>query len=534
MSIKATCHCGAQFMAKPELAGKAVTCPTCSQMFQVPRAAVPAPSQSTFQVACPCGRTYQVPLAMAGRPVQCKACGQQFVVPQAPAAMRQAATRVAPTPDPLASAGPLDNLGDLSSFGGSYGASMPAANFPAQSPASAPYGAHGAIVRPARKKQGGNKTKIVSIVLGSLVTLAILGIAVGTFVFFPFSTRYATPEAVWEAQKKATENQDWKTLYNTLTPETRDRMASGIAFIALMAGGADESMAAIVKKHGLKSQTTATDTSSPAGLTQMFSQLQQQMESAADSIEDKESFFVDVMAYFAEKGEEMQGQMGNQQMTMMTASQELKDVVIDGDRARGTQTISVMGNTVNVPIEFRQIDGSWLIHQPSMQEMMAQASTSSSLFGGAADAGNVASNPSAVVSDAMGEPADAGKTPEGTLQAYYYYGDRGQQSKLENLIVNNITDQPMEDGPGRGVQTQAVRGVVVDHEERNGYEAILYYRTWFSISAAQRGGRPAVAKVVDEGGVWKLDLKETLKRTLENSKGKTQFGYYDGSKDWWK
>lgn len=365
MGIRATCHCGSQFMAKLELAGQTVKCPTCGQAFQVPNPDSVA-NQSTFQVACTCGRTYQVHTTMAGRPVRCQACSQQFVVPQAPGAMRQASIApVTPTPDPLANTGPLDDLGDLSSFGGE----MPAAHFPPQAPAAAASGTRRATVRRSRKKQAANKTLIVSIVFGSLAVLAIVGIAVGTFVFFPFGSRYATPEAVWEAQKKATEGQDWKTLYNTLTPETRDRMVAGFAFMAQMVAGTDEGMAAIVKKHGLESRSSVPDESSPAGLGQMFTKMQEQIETAAASIKDKESFFVDVMDYFAEKGEEMQRKMGNQQMTMMTASQELSDVVIDGDNARGTQTISAMGNTRNVPIEFRRIDDSWLIHQPGIQEM---------------------------------------------------------------------------------------------------------------------------------------------------------------------
>jgi hypothetical protein len=36
MSIRATCPCGKAFLAKPELAGKLVRCPSCGQPFQVP------------------------------------------------------------------------------------------------------------------------------------------------------------------------------------------------------------------------------------------------------------------------------------------------------------------------------------------------------------------------------------------------------------------------------------------------------------------------------------------------------------------
>jgi hypothetical protein len=92
-----------------------------------------------------------------------------------------------------------------------------------------------------------------------------------------------------------------------------------------------------------------------------------------------------MMKYFAEKGEEMREKMGGrQQMTMMNASQELKDVVIEGDSARGMQTVSLSGNTVEVPIEFRKIDGGWLIHQPSFQEAANRPPADNDPFGGPA------------------------------------------------------------------------------------------------------------------------------------------------------
>lgn len=441
---------------------------------------------------------------------------------QAPAAPDTA------TPDPLADAGPLDNLGDLSSFDGDpLAGAMPADSLANQALPSTARGA------PKPEKQAVNKIKIVSIALGSLVVIAIIGIA-AVALFFPSEPKYERPEAVWEAQKNAAENKDWKTMYRTLCPDTRKRTVAGIALMAQMVGSGDEGMAAIMKKHGVESSSFAPDTSSPEGLGQLFSQMQQQMENAADAIENKEAFFVDVMEYFTEQGEGKQARACTQQMEMVNAPQELKDVVIDGDSARGMQVISVMGNNVDIPIEFRRIDGGWFIHQPSLQEMANRGATAGSPFVGSGEPSTGESGSSSPASEAMSEPADAGKTPEGTLRAYYYYNDRGQLSKLADLITNNITDKPLQDGPGRGAQTQAARGVVVDHEEFNGDEAILYYRTWFSATAARRGGRPSVARLVKEGGVWKFDVKETLRLTMANTKGKTQFGFYDGSKDWWK
>jgi DNA-directed RNA polymerase subunit RPC12/RpoP len=359
MGIKVACSCGAQFMAKDELAGQSVKCPKCGGALRIPRATSPS-TPATFAVACPCGRTYQVQPSMAGRPVKCNACGQQFVIPQAPAAIRTSpAPAFIPTSQPLQGAGPLDNLGDMSSFGSPTLGTSAAPNVVLPQTA---YGMPGPTARPKTKKRAISKSALVSIGIGSIVLFAIVGIAIATFMFFPFSARYSTPEAVWDAQKKATASKDWKTLYNTFTPESQEQLVGGVALIAQLLATRDEGMTALMKKHGVESATSALNPSSPGGFAQVLGQMQEQMKKASNSIKNKQAFFVDVMEYFADKGEEFQNQMGGQKAAMIPESLALKDVVIEGDAARGTQTINLMGRSMEMPVAFRKIDGSWLIH----------------------------------------------------------------------------------------------------------------------------------------------------------------------------
>ena len=78
MSIKATCTCGAEFKAKPELAGKPVKCPKCGQTFTVPK---PQLATNRIQVTCQCGKALQAKPELAGKRVKCPGCGQALAIP---------------------------------------------------------------------------------------------------------------------------------------------------------------------------------------------------------------------------------------------------------------------------------------------------------------------------------------------------------------------------------------------------------------------------------------------------------------------
>jgi hypothetical protein len=295
---------------------------------------------------------------MAGQPVRCKACGSQFVVPPAPGTVRPGMPAQAPVSAPLGGSAldNLGNLGDLSAF-----ASPTTSNY-ASAPAA--YMTAAPAARKTRKKMAIKKSTLVTIGLSALVVVAIIGIGIAGFVFFPYlpiGFGYSSPQAVWEAQKKAMEDRDWKTLYHTVTAETSDQMVGGIALVVQMMGAMDTEMAAIRDKHGLASNAPATPTS-PADFASFVTQMEQQAKSAASSISDKEGFFVEVMDFLIKKGESMQQKLGNESMMMKNIPQELKDVVIEGDRARGKQTVSVMGRTLEVPVEFRKVNGGWRIH----------------------------------------------------------------------------------------------------------------------------------------------------------------------------
>jgi hypothetical protein len=213
--------------------------------------------------------------------------------------------------------------------------------------------------RPKKKRPAITKKTILVIAMSSLVVLTVAGIGTAAFLFLPLGFGYRSPQAVWEAQKKALADRDWKTLYNTMTPETQDQVVGGLAFMVSMAGTVDARLTEIRKTHGIE-DTSAP--SNPSGFADALQKMQSDMSAAATTIKDKPGFFRDVMDYFQEKGDEFNKQLGTAEVRKAMEAATLKDVVIEGDSARGTQSIQVMGGTLSLPVAFRKVGGGWRIH----------------------------------------------------------------------------------------------------------------------------------------------------------------------------
>ena len=131
--------------------------------------------------------------------------------------------------------------------------------------------------------------------------------------------------------------------------------------------------------------------------------------------------------------------------------------------------------------------------------------------------------------------AEAGKTPEATLRAYYYYKDRGLMTKLRPLVAqSSLSMLPEKDGAGISARAQEFRGLTVDHKAVSETEAKLYYRAWFSLATKSQGGRLGVVQRLKEEGTWKFDINATIRLTLGITKGKNKRGFYDGTNEWWK
>jgi hypothetical protein len=266
--------------------------------------------------------------------------------------------------------GPLDNLGDLSSFG-PLGGGLPAysspipSSYPSTGPA-APAGFPGiptaAVKRRPRKPI--NTKLLVGIATSVLVCLAIVGIGTAAYVWWPagwrFGIGYSSPQAAFEALKQAQVSRNWGAMYDTVTPDSRERLVSGFAFIAQMAAGQEPEVAAILKKYGVA--TDAPQPSSPGDFAQFMQNMQDSMKKAAEGVSDKRGFFVELLRYF-ETREEVKQKLNEDELSKL-ASAELIDLTIDGDTARAKQTTAIGSGSVTQSIEFRRINGGWLVHLP--------------------------------------------------------------------------------------------------------------------------------------------------------------------------
>ena len=107
--------------------------------------------------------------------------------------------------------------------------------------------------------------------------------------------------------------------------------------------------------------------------------------------------------------------------------------------------------------------------------------------------------------------------------------------KLGALVTqSSLSMLPEDDTQGMCSRAQKLRGMIVDHAEEKTGETILYYRSWFSLATKARGGRPYVGKLLKEGDSWKFDVKTSVQLTMAVTKGRDKFGFYDGTKEWWK
>ncbi|MHC4914367.1 MAG: DUF4878 domain-containing protein [Planctomycetota bacterium] len=165
----------------------------------------------------------------------------------------------------------------------------------------------------------------------------------------------STPEATFNAMKAAADAKDMRKFMKCLTPESQDMMVGGVVAVAVMTtemakamgGKSDADMEALLKKHNVSgADVKAMNPSSmEAGMKQL-----------AAKVKDKPGFMADFAALAEKKGKK--------EGVAMTGGAEgtLKDVKITGDTAKGTVVTTKDGKETTDTIEFRKVDGRWLIH----------------------------------------------------------------------------------------------------------------------------------------------------------------------------
>jgi len=183
----------------------------------------------------------------------------------------------------------------------------------------------------------------------------------------PKAKVYKTPQDVFDAFVTAGEKDDWKTLIAVMAPEAQKDAAATIAVLfgadrPMLEESNDEKVKELIKafkpiydaldKHGVtvKVLKEVKKSKDPK-------EMEKSKKVVSAAIKDHEAFFVDVMAAFDKLG------FGGEKPK---TKEELKDLKIDGDKAKGTvvRTTTTKDKKEKVkkePVEFVKINDSWRI-----------------------------------------------------------------------------------------------------------------------------------------------------------------------------
>lgn len=182
-----------------------------------------------------------------------------------------------------------------------------------------------------------------------------------------------SPEAVFEARKQAKLNNDYGTMFDTDSPQLRDRLVLATANMAALVGpmmnradeinrifekyGVDESK--IPRRPSTANLRTAGDVVSAIGA--------QQAELLA-SIADKRAFYIEMSSFLRSADSNSQFEQQIAAGLSALAASKLARVHIQDDVAIGYQLVTIRGRETQVPTYFIRIDGSWYCHEPTDEE----------------------------------------------------------------------------------------------------------------------------------------------------------------------
>ena len=154
----------------------------------------------------------------------------------------------------------------------------------------------------------------------------------------------SSPEAVFNAAKKAAETKDWKAFYGCCDPENAKQLLAGMAMAAGFSVAQDKEgekeLKEIFRRHGLDPGKQAS--------------MKGDSKSDLASVKDPAACFQDLMTFCEKKAK------GSDANTMMHLQGDLADVKIDGDKATGTLTTK---GGQKGPIAFVRLNGSWYLSE---------------------------------------------------------------------------------------------------------------------------------------------------------------------------
>jgi hypothetical protein len=207
-----------------------------------------------------------------------------------------------------------------------------------------------------------------SAVAGSLLLLGGLSLAVAGG-----GTTYRTPQEVFKAAKKALQREDWKGFCATLTDDSRDTLAGGLALMPLMAKGFAKLAGEDKEKEILAKLKPLEDVMTRHGLTEaVLNKMKEEkkepgkdpeairrgLKKLVSPIKDRSAFIAEMVAAMKKIDEK------KADTAPLPRDAQLKDLKITGDKAKANVVSMRDGKEKSDPIEFRRINGSWKIELP--------------------------------------------------------------------------------------------------------------------------------------------------------------------------
>lgn len=188
---------------------------------------------------------------------------------------------------------------------------------------------------------------------------------------------FDSPEAAFQAEKKAQADKDWGAHFDVYTPGSQDELVGTLAYSAGIFGGMTgktDEVQAILKKHGIDESMMPEKPSmtNMADMKAMMEKAQEGQRKLAAAIKDKRAFYAEMAALMndAEPGGAMNARMQQamEDAKKAQANAKLVDVEITGNSAVGKREIVNSGSPMKVSVYFEKIDGSWYMRQPTMEE----------------------------------------------------------------------------------------------------------------------------------------------------------------------
>lgn len=200
--------------------------------------------------------------------------------------------------------------------------------------------------------------------LGVMLVVAVVGPGAGARAQ-DAKKGYRTPQEAFDAFTKAAAKADYATFYSTLEPAASDKLVGMFALIAVHARAdldrygskMPERVRAMLRPVAATAERFGLEKFRPLAPKAEKAEQDAWVRKAVAAVRKKPEFFAAALTAL-EKARE--GGAGMKEL----GTARLEGVKIDGDAARGTVVNTKDELEKKSPIEFRRVNGSWLIIPP--------------------------------------------------------------------------------------------------------------------------------------------------------------------------